>query len=150
MVYSLRDDDGVVSLNSTQAVDIEGIGAVKLVASPQLCRGKKVQFKADLSTREIDGKGAGLWLTAAEKTWHLTDGMYDSLISGTSDWQTFALVIDVPMDTTYVSYGMWMVGRGECRMKNAQFELVDDNVEVTANKIWDRVAIERYTERSGD
>lgn len=149
-VYRLRREGTVISLNSTEAVEIEGIGAVKQVVASQQCRGKRVQFKADISTKDVDGNGAGLWLTAAGRDWHLTDGMYDSLIMGTSDWQTFALAIDVPTDATYVSYGMWMGGHGESRMKNAQFQFVDDSVEVTSKKVLERDAVDRFIPRNGE
>ena len=97
----------------------------------------------------MNADGAGLWLTASNQNWHLTDSMNDGLLKETSAWQTVALVIQIPLDTTYLSYGLWMIGNGECRIRNPKFEVVGEEVPVTASNIWDRVSADRWAERFG-
>ena len=143
--YHIYCKDEILVLHAAQPSDLHDMGAVKQLASPTLCRGNRIRFQAEVATKDTDG--AGLWLTASHRDWHLTDGMYDRLIKGTSDWQPIALVIDVPADTTYISFGVWMTGNGECRIRNPKFDLVDEAVPVTASKVWDQVASSRWVER---
>lgn len=53
-----------------------------------------IEKSISLSPQKI--VGAGLWLTASNKKWHETDGMFDGLITGTSQWQPIKLVLDIP------------------------------------------------------
>jgi len=143
--YQVTCDGEILSLRAVQPTDFQNLGAVKQLASLEQCYGKRVRFNAEIST--IDTDAAGLWLTASSRDWHVTDGMYDRLIKGTVDWQSVALVIDVPAEATYVSYGLWMMGKGECRIRNPKFEVVEEEVPLTTSGIWDRVAPDRWVER---
>jgi hypothetical protein len=105
-----------------------------------------VRFQSDVSTEDTDG--AGLWLMANHKSWHVTDCMYDHLIKGCSDWTHVELVIDVPIDAAYISYGLWMTGNGICRMRNPRFDIADELIYVSTTKIWDRVSPRRWQERT--
>lgn len=120
-------------------------GGVRCVLPVEDYRGKRVRLNAEFSTNETDS--AGLWLTASNSGWHLTDGMYDRLVSGSSPWKEEQLVIDVPADSEYLSFGLWMVGKGECTMKNARVEIVDASVPVTVDKFFDKVGMEKWQER---
>jgi hypothetical protein len=145
-IYHFEVDDDVLTLQPSQVVFFTDIGGVSQTASPVECRGHRIRFGAEVCTQDTDG--AGLWLMANHKDWHITDGMYDSLIKGSKDWTHIDLVIDVPMDAAYISYGLWMQGNGICRMKNSQFELVECSIPVSTDKIYDRVSAERWVERS--
>ena len=147
-VYKLIFDGDDIVLDSVNADKIYGFGAAKQVASIKVCNGKRVRFTADLSTNNLDGHGAALWLTAAGVGWHVTDGVLgDSFIAGTSEWRTLSYVIDVPPDTTYISYGMMVGGRGEARMRNPKFEIVDESVPATGKLIWDVIGPDSYRKR---
>lgn len=45
------------------------------------------------------------------------------------DWQTIKLVIRVPEDTKYLSYGVWMTGRGKVMLQNEKFEILQEDEE---------------------
>jgi len=67
--------------------------------------------------------------------------------SNSNVYQVVQLVIDVPKDAAYISYGLWMKGNGKCCMRNPRFEIVDRTVPLTTEKIYDRVAQDRWIER---
>ena len=144
-IYSVMEQDNSVILDSRGSASSTDIGAVKQTAYPESIRDKRIRFKAEISTQ--DAEGAGLWLTASSKNWHITDGMYDRLVKGNMDWQHFELVIHAPSETTYLSYGLWMKGNGICKMRNPVFETVEDSVSLTTSKIWDCVGNDRWEER---
>lgn len=145
-IYQIKTGDAAIVLNSIKQASSKDIGAVKQTVSSEGYRGCRVRFRADLSTKESGG--TGLWLTASHQDWHITDGMYDRLITGTSDWQPIELVIDVPKDTTYLSFGLWMQGNGTSKMRNPKFEVVEETVPVTTIKVWDRVSSNEWIERT--
>jgi hypothetical protein len=147
--YQIDFEDDTIILQSVQPAAPSDIGAVQQpeqLVPFHRCRGKRVRFQSELSAENADG--AGLWLTASHKDWHITDGMYDRLIKGSSDWRFVQLVIDVPPDAAYITYGLWMIGNGKCRMRNPRFDIVEQSVRLTTDKIWDRVGAERWVERS--
>jgi hypothetical protein len=144
-IYHADCSEDVVILQPILTVASDCIGAVKQEASVVLCRGRRIRFQAEISTE--DTEGAGLWLTANHKNWHVTDGMYDRLIKGSTSWSQVQLVIDVPDEAAYISYGLWMFGNGKCRMRNAKFDIVDHSVAITTDQIWDRVGSQKWKVR---
>lgn len=144
-IYCIKSTENGVVLESVQPATSDDIGAVKQVVSAKDYCGHRVRFQAEVSTKDADG--AGLWLTASHQDWHITDGMYDRLISGTSEWKPIGLVLDVPADTTYISYGLWMKGTGTCRLRCPRFDIVEQSVPVTAKTVWDRVSSQKWVER---
>jgi hypothetical protein len=145
-IYQVDINDDVVVLAAIHKAAPNDVGAVKQVASPAVCSGRRIRFQAELSTDVTEG--AGLWLTASHKEWHITDGMYDRLIKGSTEWNQVQLVIDVPEDAAYISYGLWMIGNGKCSMRQARFDVVEHSVAVTTKSIWDRVAEQKWIERA--
>jgi len=145
-IYALEFEDGAVILRAANAASLRDIGAVKQVASSEICRGKRVRFQAEVSTQDADG--AGLWLGAATRDVQIMDAMYNRLITGSSEWKNIELVIDVPSNAEYVSYGLWMKGSGCCLMRNPQFDFVDQSVPLTQYSLLDRIASDRWVERA--
>lgn len=145
-IYQVRVEKAAISLATIEEATLNDIGAVKQTISPESYRGKRVRFRGDLSTN--DSSGSGLWLTAAHQDWHITDGMYDRLVTGDTVWQPIELVIDIPVETTYLSYGLWMKGNGVSKLRNPIFEVIEHVVPVTTREIWDRVSKERWVKRS--
>jgi len=145
-IYQFTVSDNEVVLQPKYAVSPDSIGAVRQLADSMICRGRRIRFQADLSTQQTDG--AGLWLMANHKDWHVTDGMYDRLVKGSSDWLPVELVIDVPENAAYISYGLWMQGNGKCSIRNAKFDIVDESIAVTTKQIWDRIGPQQYKPRT--
>ena len=129
--YDVLFKDGEVTLSSARAAS-NAVGKVVGRGSVLSSRGKRLKFSAEIKT--VDADSAGLWLTGSAENWHVTDGMYDRLIKGSTGWSLENLVIDVPEDTRYVSFGLWMIGNGSCTMRNPKIEIVDQSVPVTGRE----------------
>ena len=52
-------------------------------------------------------------------------------IRGTSDWQAYSIVLDVPEDATRIALGGLMIGRGKLWIDEFSLETVDRDVPVT-------------------
>jgi len=69
----------------------------------------------------IDGSADGVPL----------DNMLDRALSGTADWQRFAIVLDVPADATQVGFGAFLRGAGTLWIDDLEFSAVDRSVPTT-------------------
>jgi hypothetical protein len=52
-------------------------------------------------------------------------------ISGTTDWTTAEIVLDVPSDAEKLFFGLILDGSGKTWMRELTFEIVDESVAVT-------------------
>lgn len=59
------------------------------------------------------------------------DNMQNRPIRGTSEWNLYSCVLDVPVETEIINIGILLSGRGHVWMDNASFQEVDRNVPVT-------------------
>jgi hypothetical protein len=79
------------------------------------------------------------------KGWHLNDseignwgwycrwkGTFDNMnnrpILADTDWQQYALVVDVPEESTSMSFGLFLIGAGKMWLDEVKFEVVDKTV----------------------
>jgi putative CocE/NonD family hydrolase len=69
----------------------------------------------------IDGSAEGVPL----------DNMLDRALSGTADWQRFAIVLDVPADATRIAFGALLRGAGTLWIDDLEFSAVDRTVPTT-------------------
>jgi hypothetical protein len=95
-------------------------------------QGKRVRFSAYVKANHVN-TWAGLWMSMVGPAGKLLgyDNMQDRSIRGTSDWQKYEVVLDVPENSVYISYGVLVVGQGEVWFDDVQFETVGDDVPVT-------------------
>lgn len=94
--------------------------------------GKRVRFSAFVKAQNVDG-WAGLWMRMDGKfsaTLKL-DNMQNRPIQGTSNWNLYSCVLDVPKETELINIGILLSGRGHVWVDNAAFQEVDKNVPVT-------------------
>jgi hypothetical protein len=144
--YSFEATDSSVILRSNGQAGKKRSGGVKRVLPHERFLGKRLRLNAQLRVKGEEAS-AGLWLTASRREWHLTDGMYDRLLRETEGLVSESLVIDVPTDTEYLSYGIWMIGDGECEMLDPCLSIVNQSVAVTASQFYDYVGKDKWIER---
>lgn len=142
--FSLFQDQATYILKSDSS-EKQMIGKAKFEFEGEKFIKERICFSAEISSESSNG--AGLWLTAKGRGWHLTDCMHNRLLSGTEDWQSEFCVIEIPKDTTYISCGIWMVGSGKALMRNPRVVIVDSSVKLTASKIYYRVDQTHWEER---
>jgi hypothetical protein len=94
--------------------------------------GKRVRFSAFMKTE--DESSAGLWLRVDKGTSSVAfDNMQDRALKGTSGWQRYAVVLDVPKDATGIFFGVLLSGTGKVWINSGNFEVVSDDVPTTGS-----------------
>jgi hypothetical protein len=95
-------------------------------------RGRRVRFSAYMKTNKVNG-WAGLWMRidTVEKVGWAFDDMEDFEVTGTTDWQRYEIVLDVPVEAAAVYLGAHLYGRGQVWLDDCRFEVVGDEIPVT-------------------
>lgn len=95
--------------------------------------GKRVRFKGYVKTRDVTGRGAGLWMRVddANKRSLLIDNMDKRTVRGTSDWTEVSIVADIPQHAESFLIGVLLSGKGRMWVSGLSFEIVDSSVPVT-------------------
>lgn len=62
------------------------------------------------------------------------DNMKDRAIKGTTEWQKYAIVLDVPENASNLAYGALLGGTRQIWFDNLKFEIVDETTLVTGQK----------------
>lgn len=116
---------------------IDGFGTLMQTFSAVVYRGKRLRYTAAVKSEAVSG-WAGLWMrvdgVAGEKSYVL-DNMHDRPVKGTTDWQTYEVVLDVPPSATTIAFGILVSGSGQVWLSDIRMEAVDDAVLVTASKV---------------
>lgn len=96
--------------------------------------GKRVRFSAFVKSDGIQS-WAGLWMRVdKEKDSVAFDNMQDRAIKGTTGWQKYDVVLDVPQDATGIFFGVLLDGPGAVWLNSAKFEVVGADVPTTGGK----------------
>jgi AraC-like DNA-binding protein len=94
--------------------------------------GKRVRFSGFVKTAGVED-WCGLWmridnaLSAALKF----DNMQDRPITGTTEWNHYFCVLDVPEDGAVINIGVLLSGKGQVWFDNADFQVVDLSIPTT-------------------
>lgn len=94
--------------------------------------GKRARFSGFVKTLEVDGR-CGLWMridNALGVTLKL-DNMQNRAITGTTEWNHYSCVLDVPETSGVISIGVLLNGTGQVWLDNANFQEVDCSVPTT-------------------
>ena len=103
-------------------------------ASPADYKGKKVQLSAWMRTEDANDGGAHLWLRVDGQqsgTPLQFDNMTGRAPTGTTDWQLYSVVLDVPSDAKRLAYGVFVSGRGTMWVSGTKLEAVGPEVAST-------------------
>jgi hypothetical protein len=98
----------------------------------QQYKGNKVRLSGLVKSEEVTG-WAGLWMRVDKGTEQLSlDNMQNRPIRGTTGWQRFYVVLDVPKDATGISFGILLSGPGQVWLNSMKFEIVGLDVPTTS------------------
>jgi hypothetical protein len=142
--YSHTSGNSSVSLASTR--DTFGWGTLYQFADAKEMQGKRIEFTADIRTADVQ-RGANLFVRAADEKGHavaldnmwysftddrLDDRLINRRIMGDTDWTTHRIVIDIPLNTIAISYGVGLDGPGRVWIDNASLETAAPDSRITA------------------
>ena len=124
--------EGLPSAYLASAVpETGGFGTLMQYVSAENYAGKRVRLRASVRSEGVS-HWAGLWMRVdkGEKSVAF-DNMQKRAVTGTTQWQTYDVVLDVPKDATGIGFGMLLDGPGQAWMSGLQFDVVGPEVAVT-------------------
>src|SRR5260370_11890408 len=108
----------------SKAPAIEGFGTLMQMFGAQQYAGKRVRFSGAVQAEGVQA-WAGLWMRVdKEKDSVAFDNMQGRPIKGTSGWQNYTVVLDVPQDATAIGLGILLSGTGAVWLSNLSVEVV--------------------------
>jgi hypothetical protein len=109
----------------------EGFGTLMQQFDAAQYAGKRVRLSGWVKSENVND-WAGLWMRVDRGAKSVAfDNMQNRAIKGTSDWQNYAVVLDVPKDATAISFGILVSKSGTVWVNSVQFETVGTDVPVT-------------------
>ncbi|MCP5100776.1 MAG: hypothetical protein GY943_34940 [Chloroflexi bacterium] len=137
--YVAHPDDTVIFTGKSSALlasDVEearefGTLMQSLTLDESL-RGLRVRLSAHIKTEDVTNF-AGLWMRVDGGYYHTLqfDNMQDRPIRGTTDWQRYEIVLDVPQEGETIYLGVLLRGNGRVWIDNIQLEGVSNDVAST-------------------
>ncbi|WP_238882689.1 helix-turn-helix transcriptional regulator [Clostridium sp. YIM B02551] len=120
-IYSVSDD-----------IYDQEFGTIMQQVSAKSYHGKRMCFKGFVKTKDVE-KWCGLWFRIDGKQGELLkfDNMQSRGISGTTGWNLYSCVLDVPSGAEILNIGVLLTGKGQIWLDNVSLEEVDETVPTT-------------------
>lgn len=95
-------------------------------------KGERISFSGYVKAKFVS-EWAGLWMRVDDVIGRPLsfDNMNDRPIVGNSDWVKYEIVLDVPMNSSEISFGVLLDGKGQIWFDNLEIKLVGMDVPVT-------------------
>jgi hypothetical protein len=95
-------------------------------------KGHRLRLSGFVKTEEVE-RWAGLWMRVDGKDNELLqfDNMYNRPIKGTTNWNHYSVVLDVPNDSMAIAFGLLLEGPGQVWLDSLSFDIVDEKVPST-------------------
>lgn len=120
-------------LKSKQS-SVDGFGTLMQSIRAEQYRGKRVRLSGFVNSQEVVG-WAGLWMRVDQgKDMVVLDNMEDRPIKGTTNWQRYDVVLDIPQNATGISFGILLAGTGEVWLSSTKFDVVEVDVPTSASE----------------
>jgi hypothetical protein len=115
---------------ASQASD--GFGSLSQIIRADDYRGKRLRFSAYVKTRDVAGRGAGLWMRVDGNGGTTGfDNMQSRPLLGNADWTRVSVVLDVPVEAEGILFGLILASGGEAWIDDASLEVVGTDVAST-------------------
>lgn len=94
--------------------------------------GKRIRLSGFLKTAGVS-VFCGFWMRIDNSLGDIVqfDNMSNRPITGDTEWNHYAVVLDVPDNSTIISFGVLLSGRGQVWVDELRFEEVDDSIPTT-------------------
>jgi hypothetical protein len=112
----------------SKETEIDGSGTWMTMIKPDDSLGERIRMSGYVKTKDVDG-WAGLWMHVdAVDTTLAVDDMRNRPIKGTTDWERYEVVLDVPQNSVGIFYGIMLTGTGQAWVDNVKLEIVGRDV----------------------
>jgi len=94
--------------------------------------GKRLQLSGYVKSEDVE-EWSGIWMRIDGNNNELLgfDNMQDRAIKGTTDWNRYEIVLDVPVSSRTILFGVLLTGEGKVWFDNFELKKVDKSVQVT-------------------
>lgn len=91
-----------------------------------------MRFSGFVRTEEVTG-WSGLWMRVDDHQQNMLafDNMQNRSIQGTTEWNHYACVMDIPSEADVINIGILLSGSGQVWLGECEFEEVGKDVPVT-------------------
>jgi RNA polymerase sigma factor (sigma-70 family) len=116
----------------------EGFGGMMQTMSADAYHGQRVRLTGWIKTEDANDGGGHLWMRidGAERGKTLQfDNMTGRAPKGTTDWQEYSVVLDVPPEASTVNYGFFVQGTGKMWVNGVTLTPVGAEVATTNLKL---------------
>lgn len=144
--YETGLDDRIVHSGTTSAYlkskdeKARGFATLMQQIKSDRYRGERLQFSAFVKSEDVKGS-AGLWMRIDHSSGEVLafDNMMNRPITGTNGWNHFSVVLDVPVKSEVIAFGILLHGQGHIWMDELSFKTVDESVPVTEQNTVDHL-----------
>ncbi|MFC7686274.1 helix-turn-helix transcriptional regulator [Ureibacillus sp. GCM10028918] len=93
---------------------------------------KRIRLSGFLKTKDVD-VFSSMWMRVDNVNGDIIqfDNMSNRPIQGTTNWNLYSIVLDVPEESALISFGIILSGRGQVWVDQITFEEVDKSIEST-------------------
>ena len=118
---------------------IDGFGTIMQSFEPLDYLGKKIKLTGYIKADNIE-EWSAMWMRIdgfkdGKSEVLGFDNMQDRQIKGTKDWKQYEIILDVPKEAKYISYGVLIGGTGKILIDSFKFEIIEDKKESTGNVV---------------
>ncbi|MBB6447968.1 helix-turn-helix transcriptional regulator [Bacillus benzoevorans] len=94
--------------------------------------GKRLKLSGFLKSTDVDGF-CGFWMRVDDSLGDVLqfDNMGDRPIAGDTEWNHYAIVLDVPENSAVIAFGVLLSGKGQVWIDELKFEEVDKQTPTT-------------------
>ena len=110
----------------------EGFGTLMQTFDASAYQGQRLRLRGYVKAESV-ADWAGMWMRVDSPAGQVLsfDNMQNRAIQGTTDWQAYDIVLDVPAEGNKIAFGLLLAGEGQVWMDNLQFEVVDAETPTT-------------------
>jgi len=112
----------------------KNFGGMMQSTSADQYKKQRVRMTGWVKTEDADNGGGHLWLRVDGQTKGQSlgfDNMDKRAPKGTTDWEEYSIVLDVPEDATSLNYGFFLSGKGQMWVNGVNIERVGAEVPTT-------------------
>jgi hypothetical protein len=119
--------------------DTGGFGTLMQTFDADMYRGKRVCMSGYVKSEGVEPYArewgwAGLWMRVDGSHLYSSlafDNMVNRPIQGSTGWEKYEIVLDVPENSVNIAFGILLAGKGQVWLDEVQFEVVGQGVPTT-------------------
>ncbi|UKJ83525.1 helix-turn-helix transcriptional regulator (plasmid) [Priestia megaterium] len=112
--------------------DARGFATMMQVFKATMYKGERLRLSGFIKTEDVVN-WAGLWMRIDGEYEEVLsfDNMQDRPLKGTTNWNQYSIVLDVPKESTVISFGILLYGKGKVWVDGIVFDTVEDSIPTT-------------------